>query len=230
LLERIRESVARRVGTREPPGTFEFLLMTAACCAMCSTCYFALNGRNAELAASGAWVFAPEIGIDAAIPLQLGWIWIYYAYFPALFAIALVTTADRRVMYEGVVAYFSVAAMSLTSFWLLPSRMTQPDLGECASLQCSMLEAMYRADEGFNIFPSLHVAQPTMITCFFWRYWRPGAIAMGLLTVGIMASTVLLRRHYLVDLPAGVALGMLAYALGRLLGPSLHRALRRVFR
>jgi membrane-associated phospholipid phosphatase len=229
LLKSIRESVERRVGTREPPGVGEFLLMTLACCAMCSTCYFALTERNAGLAERGAWVFSPEVALDGAIPLQLGWIWVYYAYFPALFTIALVTTADRRVMYEGVVAYFSVAAMSLLFFGLLPSRMVQPDLGTCTTIECTLLEVMYRADEGFNIFPSLHVAQPTMITCFFWRYWKPGAIAMALLTAGIMASTVFLRRHYLVDIPAGAALGVMAYVLGRAFGPRLHRGMRRVF-
>lgn len=221
MLKHIHASIERVVGPRSPPGVGEFLVMTAACVAMCSACYFALNGRNAELLATGAAVFSPELPIDRRIPLQLGWIWIYYAYFPALFGIALITTADRRVMYEGVVSYFSVAATSLLFFWLLPSRMPPPDLGACASIECSMLATMYEADLGFNIFPSLHVAQPTMITLYFWRYWRPGAIAYGLLTIGIMASTVLLRRHYLIDVPAGAALGVGVYALGRALGPAI---------
>ena len=221
MLRRIHASIERVVGERTPPGIGEFLVMTAACVAMCSTCYLALNGRNADLLARGVPVFSPELAIDAHIPLQLPWIWIYYAYFPALFGIALITTADRRVMYEGVVAYFSVAASSLLFFWLLPSRMPPPELGACATIECSMLQLMYDADLGFNIFPSLHVAQPTMITCFFWRYWKPGAVFYGLLTLGIMASTVLLRRHYLVDIPAGAALGVGAYALGRAAGPLL---------
>lgn len=57
----------------------------------------------------------------------------YYSYFVLLFLFSIITIRDRRLMYEGVVGYFGCAVVGFAFFWLVPSRMIQPDISWCTS-------------------------------------------------------------------------------------------------
>jgi len=218
----VRSSIANQVGRRDPPAPQEFFFWTLICIVICAGCYFAPQTNNLERLAAGYPFFSPKIRLDESIPLMPGWVWLYYLYFPALLMVAIITTQDRLVMFEGIIAFCSIAILSLLFFLLLPSRMSHPDISDCQSVACRLLGAMYQADNGFNIFPSLHVAGPIMISLFFWRYLRPVASVYGVISIGIIVSTVLVKRHYLVDLPAGALLGGFGYLLGRRIGDPLR--------
>src|SRR5205085_4886332 len=125
----------------------------------------------------------------------------YYTYFPLLFFFSVVTARDRRLMYEGVVGYLTTAAIAFVTFLLVPSRMIQPDISSCTSTLCRMLESMYRLDDGFNIIPSLHVAYSTLVWMFFRRYMPELTWHVGIVVFLIALSTLLLKRHYFVDVP-----------------------------
>jgi len=67
-----------------------------------------------------------------------------------------------------------------------------------------------------DIFPSLHTAVPTWLTCFAVgrarknrRWWLP-AIVTGFFAANIIVSTMLLRWHYAIDVVAGLFLGCTA--------------------
>ena len=166
----------------------------------------------------------PLTRLDDAIPLVPGFIWIYCLFYPGFFIVALVTTADRRVMYQGTVGYIATALIALTFFGLLPSRMEQPSLAGCATASCEMLGRMYRLDDGHHIFPSLHVAYPVCAWLLVRRFLTPWVSRPYLvLVLAIAASTVLLKRHALVDVPAGALTGALGYLAGAWLGPRLVR-------
>jgi membrane-associated phospholipid phosphatase len=69
----------------------------------------------------------------------------------------------------------------------------------------------YRLDEPYNLFPSLHVA-------ISWLAWlacrdrvRPRALFLAVV-VAISISTVFVKQHYIVDVVAGVALAVAAWA------------------
>ena len=65
-----------------------------------------------------------------------------------------------------------------------------------------------------DIFPSLHTATPVWFTLFAARRaraasaWRTPAIVTGFFAVNIVASTMILRWHYAVDVIAGLALAL----------------------
>jgi membrane-associated phospholipid phosphatase len=229
-----RASLRAVLGDREPPTFVEFAALTVLCVAAIYGTYVGLDARDARLLAAGYGFFAPECSLDHLVPLMPAMVWAYVSYFPCFLAIMVVTTQDRRVMYEGTVAYVSCAAMSALCFALIPSRMAQPSLDACHTVSCAMLRWFYRVDNGFHIFPSLHVAYPTMVWLFFARYYPVLRVLFGALVLAIWASTVLLKRHYLVDIPAGIVLGVacswlalhtgapLAAAVARR-WPSLHR-------
>jgi hypothetical protein len=70
-----------------------------------------------------------------------------------------------------------------------------------------------------DIFPSLHTALPTWFTLFAIhaarrdRRWRIPALVTGFMAVNIIASTMILRWHYAIDVVAGLALASFAIAV-----------------
>ncbi|MBI5513031.1 MAG: phosphatase PAP2 family protein [Deltaproteobacteria bacterium] len=215
------------LGPLERPRGGEFLVLTALCAASILGTYTGLDRRDAELLARGHRFFAPATFLDAYIPLWPWMVWVYLSYFVCFFVIMAVTLRDRRVMYEGTVAYVGCALGATAIFAALPSRMDQPSLVGCQGVDCAVLGWFYRVDNGFHIFPSLHVAYPTVVWLFLARYLPRARAPVGLWVLAIWASTVLLRRHYLWDIPAGALLAVGAYALGRRVGGPVARALQR---
>ncbi len=211
---------------KNPPGVFEFALLTMLCATAIVCFYFGLDARNHAMAADGYRFFAPDSRLDAALPLVPEMIWAYYLFYPAFFTVAAITLADRCGMYEAVVTYVTCAAVGFLIFLFLPSRMEQPDvLATCQTLSCRLLDHMYRIDDGFNIFPSLHVAFPTAVWFMFRKYSPMLVIPFGIVALLIMASTVLLKRHYLADVPTGAMLGYACYRVGQSVGPALAKTL-----
>lgn len=208
----------------ERPSLREALVVTAVSAVVMVGLYSGLGSRNAGLAPSA--LFRPSTALDEALPLVVPLVWIYYAYFPLTLSLHVVTHRDRRLLYEAFAGYLTLAVAGFAFFSLLPSQMPQPSLAGCTSPGCAALDLMYRSDEGFNAFPSMHVAYSVFVAAFFWehqRRWSPVPIALA---VGIAASTVLCKRHFLVDVPTGAALALAARPVARLAAGPLARACR----
>lgn len=206
-------------GSVEPPSPAEFLLNTLLCGLIIVPTYFGFSGRNDALLAEGRRLWLPLTSWDAEVPLVPAFVFAYCLFYPAFFVIAVATTADRRVMYEGVIGLAVTAAIGAFFFFALPSQMSQPSLIGCTSTSCALLNFFYEADRGHHIFPSLHVAYPVCIWLLL-RRTMPGWISHPFLIVAaaIALSTVLLKRHALVDVPAGVLTGFLGHRVGMLGG------------
>ncbi len=55
-------------------------------------------------------------------------------------------------------------------------------------------------------FPSLHTAVSLVVLTYAWKYTRKLFLPLLLFVIGLLASTIYLRHHYVVDLIAGAAL------------------------
>ena len=198
--------------------------MLVVCSGAMLMLYSGLDGRNRELLETGAPLFVPTSWLDERIGLYPAFVWPYYAYFPLLFFFSVLTIRDRCVMYEGVIGYLASAGIAFLSFYFVPSRMLQPDLAGCSGVACGMLATMYGVDRGFNIIPSMHVAYSTLVWLFFRRYMPEIARPMGVLVFLIALSTLFCKRHYFVDVPAGIALAVIVFHVAMRLGPRLAKA------
>ncbi len=68
----------------------------------------------------------------------------------------------------------------------------------------------------WDCFPSLHTAIPWLLTLAVWTTMRPaGRFLCVLSSLGITASTILLRLHYGIDLIAGMVWALSVYAFCR---------------
>lgn len=215
------ERGALAVGEAVRPSLREAIVVTAVSMAAMVGLYSGLGSHNASLA-PGA-LFRPMTALDDAIPLVVPFVWIYYSYFPLTLSVHLVTRRDRGLLYQAFAGYLTLAIAGFAFFALLPSQMAQPSLGACTSLDCTALDFMYRSDEGFNAFPSMHVAYSVFVASFYWEHKRRWSLLPIALAVGIAASTVLCKRHFLIDIPTGAALALCVRPVARLAGGPLSR-------
>jgi membrane-associated phospholipid phosphatase len=151
--------------------------------------------------------------LDARIPLKPRWIWIYLLYYPMCFAPLLFPglIADDS-LYLRTAAAFAIQFLAAWAvFYFYPTRIPRPAV-EGESWSARAVRGLFRADRGFNIFPSLHVANTVFIAVLSLDF-LPAAASAGLFAAAglIAASTVLIKQHYFADVPAGALLGLAAY-------------------
>jgi membrane-associated phospholipid phosphatase len=160
-----------------------------------------------------------ETAIDRAIPfVPAAW-----PIYQSVYLLVLLPTRlfSRPVeMRSGAAANVACMATAYACFLLIPVRMIPPADASSALAAGFPVHAqqfaLFLDDHGMNCFPSLHLALATIASlCCARADRRLGALAWTL-TALIAISSLLLKRHYLVDLPAGVALG------GRLCAPELR--------
>lgn len=178
-------------------------------------CFYATDLYMAALAAKGREFWSPALAWDFMFPLAPSWIWIYLLYFPICFLPLLFREIHEHIgtFRRAAVGFLAQFAAAFAFFWIAPSRMIRTPL-EPSSLSEWALFAFYQVDQGFNIFPSLHVANVAFIACLTWRLrGRAAGAILWLLCLLIAVSTLFVKQHYLADLPAGVLLGAMCYGL-----------------
>jgi hypothetical protein len=153
--------------------------------------------------------------LDRRVPLRTEWIWVYLSYYPLCFSPLLFPglLADDG-LYLSAAAGFCVQFLAAwVIFYLYPTRITRVQVeGDSPSAQA--VRGLYAVDSGFNIFPSLHVANTVYVACLATHFLSaPWILFFFAAAALVSASTVLIKQHYLADIPAGALLGVGAYAL-----------------
>jgi membrane-associated phospholipid phosphatase len=73
------------------------------------------------------------------------------------------------------------------------------------------LEVNRVADQTKNAFPSMHVGLAVLLTLIGLRVCRGWGLVLGVATAVIVVSTLLVKQHFLADLPAGAIVGWAAF-------------------
>src|SRR6202162_74766 len=76
-----------------------------------------------------------------------------------------------------------------------------------------MVRSVDASDQPYNDFPSLHTSLSTIIAVHWWRVDRRIGIPAAIWTVLIVASTVLVKPHYVADVVGGLVLAGLTSVL-----------------
>lgn len=178
--------------------------------------YFAVQYR---MIAAGYPVYHPETWLDAYIPFVPEFVWPYWAYFGYL-GVAVWLSRSRQVLARLAGGLVGVHLFGFASYLLYPTAMQRIQI-PCDTLSCDMVGAMYMLDPGFGLFPSLHAACSVYIMLATYHHGRHYGAAkrwfIYAFGAAIIAATVLIKQHYIVDVPAGIALGyfggLLSWAL-----------------
>jgi len=169
-----------------------------------STVYVAINDYNAGKA--GAILMTK---IDGRIPFNPRWVWPYYYYYLLLlFPIFLVK--DRTELRKGILTFALTGLITSAFFFLWPTRMIRPAIiGDTLAIR--LVRGIYERDHPYNCFPSQHVAYSFTAAFVALRNHKTLGILGLIAALTIAASTVLIKQHWFVDIPSGIAVAALAF-------------------
>lgn len=142
--------------------------------------------------------------LDERIPFVPAFVFAYVLVYltPAFSALFL---RDRAELYRTFLAFGLNALVCFPIFFLFPVTLPR-DLAIPDTIAGHVLSFVHVLDRPVNCFPSHHVS--TAFTTFFAirRQSTPWGTVFGLLAALIAVSTLLVKQHYIVDVPAGIAI------------------------
>ncbi|MCL5093886.1 MAG: phosphatase PAP2 family protein [Patescibacteria group bacterium] len=107
---------------------------------------------------------------------------------------------------------FTANLISFAIFGLYPTSVVrEPISGN--DIFSNTLKFLYVSDRPSAAFPSGHVFEAIIIGYFLWQYFPVTRIYVLILVPIIIASTVLLKQHYLPDILGGIITAVIAIAL-----------------
>ena len=193
------------------PSLREKLVWTLVLVAVSAFGFHYVDARNAELAGSG-WGLALETKLDAYVPFVPQFVFPYLMYYPWLL-LPVFVLRTRESFFRALAAFAVMQVIAQTVYVLFPAHMNRPEVTQFG-LSADLVRFVYRVDQGWNVFPSLHVAHTVLVAILFFKYARPASwvpVAIGSLLISM--STVLIKQHYVIDIPAGVLLTSMCYAV-----------------
>jgi hypothetical protein len=158
-------------------------------------------------------------GADALIPLVPLFVFPYLLYIPVLISPGFLPL-DFEEFVEGCTGYVVASTVAFAFFLTIPVRMDYPVLA-CEGLACAALQGLYTMDGGLNVFPSLHVSHCVLAALTAARSPSRWRFAVWGAALAVSAATVFTKQHYAIDLPAGLATGLLGAAAASFLRRTL---------
>ena len=158
--------------------------------------------------------------LDKKLPFVPGMVIIYVlAFVQWIVGYIVVARDDKKTLKRVVGADLVAKGITLGCFLAVPTEMERPaiDGPELSGKGFTkwLTRFIYKADAANNLFPSIHCLESWMIykstkhlkkKVPFW--YKPVMFVMSVL---VFASTVLLKQHVVVDIPAGVAAAEAGY-------------------
>jgi membrane-associated phospholipid phosphatase len=157
---------------------------------------------------------APELPLDHWVPFQPAWALVYQSIF-IVHTLALWLPREAEAVQRYARNLAAVFACGAVVFWLYPTLSPRPVQSE-SLLHAWLISAV---DGPRNAFPSLHAAMGLLTVvavgnhfraCHVSRWWR---VALAFWWIAMLYSTLATRQHRLLDLLAGILLGLLSFAL-----------------
>lgn len=157
--------------------------------------------------------------LDRSIPLVPVMVIPYLSLIPLIIAAAVVfAIADVRRVQALAVALTLALLASYLVYALAQSYVIRPSPPGRDWLTAAVRH-VYSLDRPYNDFPSLHTSLATIVAVLWLRIHRCTGVAAAIWCTLIVASTVLIRQHYLADVAGGLAVAWLAVtASDRILG------------
>ena len=147
-----------------------------------------------------------KLSIDERIPYWPGWVWIYsFIYYPLILVLNLAVESPRQFTHLAT-SFMLLLALQMAFFVLFP--VTTPERWRALNTRRSASERflafVQRFDARSNSFPSMHTSVAMLTALHLQPHFGAAAFAFPAL---IALSCLFTKQHYVVDLPAGAALG-----------------------
>jgi membrane-associated phospholipid phosphatase len=152
--------------------------------------------------------------IDDRIPFVPWFVIPYVAWMFVLYlAFIYMGLTNRSLYWRTMIAYNAAVTVSNIIFILFPTYMPRPEITGDDLFQKLVL-FIYSNDQPVNCFPSIHCLTTYLlfITMIRGQLFSVGPrLLISVFLWSIIASTVLIKQHALVDVIGGIALAEIAY-------------------
>ncbi len=173
--------------------------------------FYSVDWHNHLLWKEGIQFYSLTTVIDRSVPFTPEWVWVYLLYYPFCFMpLFLLNNIDTFRRVAG--AYLLEFVLAFIVFLSFPVKMIRPAVVP-GTLSTKAVGIIYRIDPGFNVFPSLHVANSLLVALIFYRYNRRLGIFFILIACLISVSTLFVKQHYFLDIVAGALDTAIVYPL-----------------
>lgn len=146
-----------------------------------------------------------ESNLDYYVPFVAEFVVVYLLFFVG---VPLAAAAQCRVHFQATLRsslFAVVVALAIYVIW--PTAHAQQPVESIGSdWIAAVYRAVYRIDNCSNCFPSLHVAISVIVARGLGVCQSRYAVVTWCFAVGIVASTLLSKQHYVLDVGGGVAL------------------------
>jgi len=167
------------------------------------------------IVSSGGPFFSMESEVDALIPFQPSWVFVYVTVYP-FFLFPLFYLDDVVDLFINDVAQVCALCIAYTTFILFPVAFPREPLVEGGFAEWA-LSIVHAQDPPWNCFPSTHCTACTVASLSLMRSnWKLSVWAM-ISTVMICISTLMTKQHFLWDVIAGVVLGIASFTTASLI-------------
>jgi membrane-associated phospholipid phosphatase len=170
-----------------------------------SQIYYALN--------HGPAVINLHTALDSAIPVMPFFVIPYDSLQPYIYATLILFLLFRSKYFQSAcLAMITVWFISYAFYYFLQSEVIRPVLTGTDTFS-KMVMNVYAGDNAFNDFPSLHTSLSTILAIHWVKVNRPLGIVLSIWAALIVASTLLVKQHYIADMIFGLALAFAAALL-----------------
>jgi membrane-associated phospholipid phosphatase len=157
--------------------------------------------------------YRPEIALDRLMHLSPAWTIVYGSLYVFTGGMILLVVRHPALLRRTMGALLAVMLGAYAGFLMYPTAAPRPAEVAAEGFTAWMLEAVYGVDPPHGCFPSLHVAYSFVAAFACYRVHRGVGVAAMIWAGLIGVSTVYTKQHYVVDVPAGVALALVAYLI-----------------
>lgn len=133
-----------------------------------------------------------------------------FIFVPLYFYFRLDFAKTRMYLVTQIIA----SLISYVVFFIYPTSVLREPINGNGVFD-NALRWLYSTDRPSAAFPSGHVFQSIIIAYFFWQYFPETRPFIIILLPIVIASTVLLKQHYLPDIPGGLAVALIAIIISK---------------
>ena len=155
----------------------------------------------------GPYVMFLRTPLDQAMPLVKVFVIPYISLNPVTYVTLVVFLLFRIRIYESAALSMITAFLVSYAFYFFVQSYVARPVVSGDDLLSQLLRDVYRGDNPYNDFPSLHVSISTVLAISWWRFNRRVGWVAAVWAAVVIASTQLVHQHYLADVAGGLLVG-----------------------
>ena len=163
-----------------------------------------------DLLNHGPAVWVLRTPIDDALPVVKPFVIPYVSLnYVVYFTLIVFLLFRTKLFHSAALTMITAFLVSYFFYFFFQTEVMRPVLTG-TDLFTRMIQNVYAGDNPYNDFPSLHTSVSTLLAIHWFRFDRRAGMLAAIWAAFVVASTVLIKQHYVPDLLSGLLLASAA--------------------